>query len=130
MNLPWWVFRIWAKKNSYTPLPTYDTGTKGNRQPEWSKLQGLIGETEEAIPTESRREAERIVAYAWALYVFADPPVYRLDGKNATTFPLSSFIEVAQGYVCTAFDKMQWVENSKFPAEEAFREAMGRAGES
>jgi hypothetical protein len=126
MEIPWWVFRIWAKGNSGTPLPTFKEGKNGRRQPEWSKLENLINDTEDVMPEPaSHREAERIVAYAWALYVFADPPVYRLEGKNATKFPLSSFIEVAQGYIVAAFDGIQRAERSSDPAAKAFREAVG-----
>jgi hypothetical protein len=121
MNLPWWVFRIWAKGNG-TPLNTYGYGTKGRRPGEYERLESLICETIHVMPEPaSRREAERIVAYAWALYVFSDPAVY----NEKTKFPLSSFIELSQGYIVAAFDGIRWVEHARGYAERAFREAMG-----
>jgi len=128
MNLPWWVFRIWRKKNSGTSLPTFGEGPKMKHPGEQHKLEELIQETEQIMPEPaSAREAERIVAYAWALYVFADPPVYNLDPDEGkvTKFPLSSFVEVAQGYICTAFDEIEKVQGSRDPAAKAFREVMG-----
>ena len=127
MNVPWWVFRIWTKKNGGTPLPTFGEGSKFRREPESSKLERLICETESVMPEPaSRREAERIVAYAWALYVFADPPVYCLEKREGkvTKFPLSSFVEVSQGYICAAFDGIQKVGHARGEAEQAFRNAM------
>jgi hypothetical protein len=118
MNVPWWVYRIWAKENGRRPLNTYRR--KKQRPGEGEKLESLICETIDQIVEGTRNQAERIVAYAWALYVFADPPLY----DESTTFPLSSFIEVSRGYIVAAWDGMQDVERSRGQAEKAFRDAM------
>lgn len=123
MNLPWWVFRIWQTRNSSDrPLNTYkskNVGTEHERIGEAEKLDSLIEETIEQMPDgTTRRDAERIVAYAWALYVHADPEVY----DDNTKFPLSSFIEMAQGYILTAFDGIHKVNYSSRGAEKAFKE--------
>jgi hypothetical protein len=133
MNIPWWVFRIWAKKNggaNYgTPLNTFGSGWKMRRPGEADRLDSLIADTSMQIEVaqDSMREAERIVAYAWALYVFADPPMYNLEARQGkvTKFPLSSFIEVSQGYIVAAADGIKNIDRARGDAEKAFMEAMG-----
>jgi hypothetical protein len=119
-------------KRHGVPLNTYGFGSKGRREPEYNKLNVLIAEVRNAFEgMESEADAERLVAYAWALYVFADEPLYNLNaesGKKMTKFPFSSFIEVAQGYLLAAFDQKRYIESKKNRpgAEQAYWEAIGR----
>jgi hypothetical protein len=91
MSIPLWVYRIWNHKNA-EPLKTY--------RAEASKLERYIDELSDEMQIDFETANEH-VGLAWALYVYADPPVY----DEATKFPLSSFIETGRGFVVSAVEK-------------------------